>query len=63
MPGDLPVTLNFHPDAPIAARAGITAAGTSMIEALARDGIYRSQFETGTSNGRLTAMPGGDRWR
>lgn len=25
-------------------------------------GIYRSQFETGTSNGGLTAYPGGDRW-
>ena len=27
------------------------------------DGVYRSQFETGTSNGGLTAYPGGDRWR
>jgi hypothetical protein len=24
--------------------------------------VYRSQFETGTSNGGLTAHPGGDRW-
>ncbi|WP_279581223.1 DUF3626 domain-containing protein [Fodinicola feengrottensis] len=30
---------------------------------MARDGSYRSQFETGTSNGGLTAHPGGDRWR
>ncbi|MCU7729115.1 DUF3626 domain-containing protein [Actinoplanes sp. KI2] len=30
---------------------------------MARDGVYRSQFETGTSNGGLTAYPGGDRWR
>jgi hypothetical protein len=30
---------------------------------MAADGIYRSQFETGTSNGGLTAYPGGDRWR
>ncbi|WP_240942024.1 DUF3626 domain-containing protein [Planosporangium thailandense] len=30
---------------------------------MARDGIYRSQFVTGTSNGGLTAHPGGDRWR
>ena len=30
---------------------------------MARDGVYRSQFETGTSNGGLTAHPGGDRWR
>ena len=29
---------------------------------MARDGRYRSQFETGTSNGGLTAFPGGDRW-
>ena len=27
-----------------------------------RDGVYRSQFETGTSNGGLTAHPGGNRW-
>jgi Protein of unknown function (DUF3626) len=25
--------------------------------------VYRSQFETGTGNGGLTAYPGGDRWR
>lgn len=30
---------------------------------MARDGVYRSQFETGISNGGLTAHPGGDRWR
>jgi hypothetical protein len=34
-----------------------------MIEVLAQEGIYRSQFETRTSNGGLTAHPGGDRWR
>jgi hypothetical protein len=33
-----------------------------MLEAMARDGLYLSQFETGTSNGGLTAHPGGDRW-
>lgn len=33
-----------------------------MLESLLRDGVYRSQFETGTSNGGLTAHPGGDRW-
>lgn len=27
------------------------------------DGVYRNQFETGTSNGGLTARPGGARWR
>ncbi|CAG9168645.1 DUF3626 domain-containing protein [Cupriavidus respiraculi] len=51
----LRVTLNFHPD-----RA---ERGMPILEALARDGVYRSQFETGTSNGGLTAHPGGDRWR
>jgi len=28
-----------------------------------RDGLYRSQFETGTCSGGLTAHPGGSRWR
>ncbi|MBR7833346.1 DUF3626 domain-containing protein [Actinospica durhamensis] len=49
------VTLNFHPD-----RA---ARGIPILAALAADGVYRSQFATGTSNGGLTAFPGGDRWR
>jgi hypothetical protein len=30
------------------------------VEALARDGAYHSQFVTGTSNGGLTAHPGGE---
>jgi hypothetical protein len=33
-----------------------------ILEAMARDGLYRSQFDTGTSNGGLTAHPGGERW-
>lgn len=49
------VTLQFHPDWPFQ--------GRRVVEALAADGVYRSQFETGTSNGGLTAHPGGDRWR
>ena len=49
-----PITLNFHPD--------IAADGENVIELLARHGTYRSQFETGTSSGGLTAYPGGDRW-
>ncbi|MCO1657394.1 DUF3626 domain-containing protein [Pseudonocardia humida] len=49
------VTVNFHPDRP-------TRDGLLVVEALARDGVYRSQFVTGTSNGGLTAHPGGDRW-
>jgi len=51
---DLRVTLNFHPDRLIK--------GVPILEALGRDQLYRSQFETGTSNGGLTAHPGGDRW-
>ncbi|MFJ9817628.1 DUF3626 domain-containing protein [Streptomyces sp. NPDC101151] len=52
---DLRITLNFHPDR--------LSAGLTVLEALARDGAYHSQFVTGTSNGGLTAHPGGDRWR
>ncbi|MFJ5831707.1 DUF3626 domain-containing protein [Streptomyces sp. NPDC093089] len=44
----LRVTLNFHPH---------------FLDLLADDGVYRSQFVTGTSNGGLTAHPGGDRHR
>lgn len=51
----LRVTLNFHPDRLVT--------GRGILEAMAADGVYRSQFETGTSNGGLTAHPGGDRWR
>jgi len=43
------VTLNFHPEI--------------VVAALVQDGRYRSQFETGTSNGGLTAYAGGDRWK
>ena len=48
------VTLHFHPDR--------LAGGRPILAALRADGVYRSQFETGTSNGGLTAFPGGDRW-
>jgi hypothetical protein len=51
----LRITLNFHPDRLVG--------GLPILEALARDGTYVSQFVTGTSNGGLTAHPGGDRWR
>lgn len=51
----LRVTLHFHPDRDVA--------GRPLLEHLAVDGVYRSQFETSTSNGGLTAHPGGDRWR
>ncbi|GIJ41819.1 DUF3626 domain-containing protein [Micromonospora andamanensis] len=50
------VTLNFHPDR-------LRADGRPVAEALATEGVYRSQFETGISNGGLTAYPGGDRDR
>ncbi|MBB6627372.1 DUF3626 domain-containing protein [Nocardioides sp. KIGAM211] len=51
----LRVTLNFHPDRVLD--------GRTVLERIAQDGCYRSQFETGTSNGGLTAHPGGSRWR
>ncbi|PKR88364.1 DUF3626 domain-containing protein [Pleomorphomonas diazotrophica] len=54
LPREVPITINFHPDA--------LHEGRWVIEALAREGVYRSQFETGVSNGGLTAYPGGDRW-
>ncbi|WP_406119223.1 DUF3626 domain-containing protein [Streptomyces sp. NBC_00989] len=53
----LRITLNFHPD------RTATATGRPILDALAQDGTYHSQFVTGTSNGGLTARPGGDRWR
>jgi hypothetical protein len=50
----LEVTLHFHPDRLVA--------GIPLLRHLVDDGVYRSQFETATSNGGLTAYPGGDRW-
>ncbi|WP_187344262.1 DUF3626 domain-containing protein [Streptomyces sp. 3211.6] len=55
MDSALRVTLNFHPDRLLHAKP--------ILDAMAEDGTYRSQFVTGTSNGGLTAHPGGDRWR
>ncbi|WEO93837.1 DUF3626 domain-containing protein [Streptomyces sp. FXJ1.172] len=51
----LRITLNFHPDR--------MSTGVPVLAALARDGAYHSQYVTGTSNGGLTAHPGGDRTR
>ena len=51
----LRVTLNLHPDR--------SYCGVPILRAMGSAGTYRSQFETGTSNGGLTAHPGGDRWR
>jgi hypothetical protein len=56
----LRVTLNFHPDR--TDHRDRTVPGRSILAAMAEDGAYRSQFVTGTSNGGLTAYPGGDRW-
>ncbi|WP_051717307.1 DUF3626 domain-containing protein [Streptomyces megasporus] len=50
----LRLTVNFHPDR--------TTGGRPILRAMAEDGVYLSQFVTGTSNGGLTARPGGDRW-
>ncbi|HEY3470133.1 MAG TPA: DUF3626 domain-containing protein [Amycolatopsis sp.] len=55
LPEDLCVTLHFHPDRLVG--------GVPLLRHLVTDGVYRSQFETGTSNGGLTAHDGGDRWR
>lgn len=51
----LRVTLNFHPDRLVRGRL--------VLAAMVEDGRYLSQFATGTSNGGLTAFPGGDRRR
>lgn len=47
--------MNFHPDR--------VAGDRPILIKMAEDGVYRSQFVTGTSNGGLTAHPGGGRWR
>lgn len=52
----LEVTINFHPDR-------LTADGQPILNTLAKDGFIRSQFETGTSNGGLSAFVGGERWK
>lgn len=49
------ITLNFHPD------RLRRADGLSAVEGLLLDGRYRSQFETGVTNGSPTAFPGGER--
>ncbi|KXF82862.1 hypothetical protein ATN88_23425 [Enterovibrio coralii] len=49
------VTINFHPDR-------MTSDNQPLLLAIARDGCLKSQFETGTSNGGLSAFVGGDRW-
>jgi hypothetical protein len=41
----------------------MTLDGAPILDSIAHARRWRSQFETGTSNGGLTAHPGGDRWR
>ncbi len=50
------ITVNFHPDRK-------TRDATPILSAIVKDQVLKSQFSTGTSNGGLTAYPGGDRWR
>jgi hypothetical protein len=47
----LRVTVNFTPDRP-------TPDGSIVMAGLARDGVYRTQFTTGISNGGLVGHPG-----
>src|SRR5699024_7204950 len=54
LPAGARVTLHFHPEA--------DASGTGVLESILDRGQYVSLFVTGTSNGGLTAFPGGDRW-
>ncbi|WP_181445467.1 DUF3626 domain-containing protein [Flexivirga caeni] len=54
----LRVTCSFHPD-----RWASPGSRELVLERLAREGAYVPQFVTGTSNGGLTAFPGGDRFR
>src|SRR5690625_3598979 len=54
LPPHLRVAVNFHPDHMVG--------GRTVLESLAASGTYRSQFETGISNGGLTARRGGDRF-
>ena len=48
------VILHFHPDR-------LTQNGLTVSEGLLRDGLYRNQFETGTSTGSVSAFAGGAR--
>lgn len=54
LPSRARVALHFHP--------GDDASESGVLESILDQGRYLSQFATGTSNGGLTAFPGGDRW-
>lgn len=49
------IVLHFHP--------GWAHGDCTVLDAMVAAGSYRSQWLTGTSNGGLTAHPGGERWR
>ena len=51
------VALHFHPDRPVPGRETVSSC-------LLQDGVYRTQFETGISNGSVSARAGGarDKW-
>ncbi|MEO5712374.1 MAG: DUF3626 domain-containing protein [Luteolibacter sp.] len=55
VPFNLCLTINFHPDR-------TTPNGLPILEAIRRDGHVKSQFESGMSNGSLSAYEGGARW-
>ncbi|GIE98797.1 DUF3626 domain-containing protein [Paractinoplanes rishiriensis] len=48
------ITVSFHPDR-------LVAGGRTVAECLVAEGVYRSQFETGISNGGLDGVIGGRR--
>src|SRR5947207_2202172 len=48
------VTVNFYPE--------IAVAGATVLAEMARQGLYRNQFETGVTGGDPSAHPGGGRW-
>ena len=50
------ITVNFHPDRH-------TSSGVSVLQAFRDDPYLRSQYETQTSNGGLSAYEGGARWQ
>ena len=57
------VALHFHPDRP-GGKSEDGGSAKTVTACLLDDGVYRSQFETGISNGGLSAHPGGarDEW-
>lgn len=53
--GQISVTINFHPDR-------YTIDGKPILCEMAKSQYLKSQFQTGTSNGSISAYPGGARW-